>query len=75
MDLFNRLALVRLPSTSPFSPDLIRVTHARPLNPAALAFVPFGLVLVRVRVQQLFLISNAIDVLYWIFDLFLSAPP
>ncbi len=28
----------------------MRVTSARPLNPAALAFVPFGIVLVRVRV-------------------------
>ena len=32
------------------SPDLIRATHARPLHPAALASVPFGIVLVRVRV-------------------------
>ncbi len=29
----------------------MRVTHAHPLNPAALAFVPFGIVLVRVRVR------------------------
>ena len=35
-----------------FPPDLMRVTHAHPLNPAALAFVPFGVVLVRVRVLQ-----------------------
>ncbi len=35
------------------SPDLMRVTHAHPLNPAALAFVPFGIVLVRVRVPFL----------------------
>ncbi len=50
--LFKRLALPRLPHTSPFSPDLMRVTHAHPLNPAALAFVPFGIVLVRVRVLR-----------------------
>ncbi len=31
----------------------MRVTHAHPLNPAALAFVPFGIVLVRVRVFAL----------------------
>ena len=30
----------------------MRVTHAHPLNPAALAFVPFGIVLVRVRVPR-----------------------
>ena len=36
--------------TPPLSPDLIRATHARPLHPAALASVPFGIVLVRVRV-------------------------
>ena len=29
----------------------MRVTHAHPLNPAALAFVPFGIVLVRVQVR------------------------
>jgi hypothetical protein len=50
---FKCLALPRLPSTSPFSPDLMRVTHAHPLNPTALAFVPFGIVLVRVRVPGL----------------------
>ena len=33
------------------SPDLIRATHARPLHPAALASVPFVIVLVRVRVR------------------------
>ena len=38
--------------TSPFPPDLMRVTHAHPLNPAALAFVPFGIVKVRVRVSR-----------------------
>ncbi len=43
--------LLRLPHTSPFSPDLMRVTHAHPLHPAAQAFVPFGIVLVRVRVR------------------------
>ena len=48
---FKRLALPRLPDTSPFSPDLMRITHAHPLNPAAMAFVPFGIVLVRVRVR------------------------
>ena len=32
-----------------FSPDHMRVTRALPRNPAALAFVPFGIVLVRVR--------------------------
>jgi len=36
--------------TPSLSPDLIRATHARPLHPAALASVPFGFVLVRVRV-------------------------
>ena len=41
-----------LAPTPPFSPDLMRITHARPLNPAALAFVPFGIVLVRVRVRH-----------------------
>jgi len=30
----------------------MHVTHARPLHPAALAFVPFGIVLVRVRVRK-----------------------
>ena len=29
----------------PLSPGLIRATHARPLHPAALAYVPFGIVL------------------------------
>ena len=48
---FERFALLRLPHTTPFSPGLMRVTHAHPLNPAALAFVPFGVVLVRVRVR------------------------
>ena len=38
--------------TPPLSPDLIRATHARPLHPAALASVPFGIVLVRVRVRD-----------------------
>ena len=47
---FKRLALLRLPDTSPFSPEFMRVTHAHSLNPAALAFVLLGLVLVRVRV-------------------------
>ena len=32
-------------------PDLTRTSRARPPNPAALAFVPFGIVLVRVRVR------------------------
>ena len=36
--------------TPPPIPDLTRTSRARPLNPAALAFVPFGVVLVRVRV-------------------------
>ena len=30
----------------------MRVTHAHPLNPAALALVPSGIVLVRVRVHE-----------------------
>ncbi len=57
---FKRLAQVKssalhfcaCPTPTPplFSPDLRRVTHARPLNPAALAVVPFGIVRVRVRV-------------------------
>ena len=50
---FKRLGLLRLPRTSPFSPDLMRVTHARPLNSAelvlALPFVPFGIARVRFR--------------------------
>ena len=33
----------------------IRATHARPLHPAALASVPFGIVLVRVRVRRGFM--------------------
>ena len=55
--LHNPRLLIQAPCTSalaqnlPFSPDLMRITHARPLNPAALAFVPFGIVLVRVRVR------------------------
>ncbi len=49
---FKRLALPRLPRTSPFSPDLMRVTHARPLNPAAQNFGPFEIVLIRVRVPR-----------------------
>ena len=43
--------LLRLPLSLP-TPDLTRATRARPLHPAALAFVPFGIVLVRVRVRQ-----------------------
>ena len=49
---FHRLELLRSPHT-PLSPDLIRATHARPLHPAAYASVPFGIVLVRVRVRSL----------------------
>ena len=52
--------LIQAPCTSAFAlhlppiPDPTRTSHvknARPLNPAALAFVPFGIVLVRVRVR------------------------
>jgi len=55
---FKRLALPRLPLPHlPFyfsQPDLLRVkhTHARPRNHAALAFVPFGIVLALVRLQK-----------------------
>ena len=45
--IFNRYLGV----ATHFPPDLMRVTHAHPLNPAALAFVPFGIELARVRVQ------------------------
>ncbi len=55
---FKRLALPRLPQHLPFSPDLMRVTHAHPLNPEALAFVPFEIVLVRVRVRVLSVIVS-----------------
>ena len=41
------------PAPSPLSPDLMRVTHARPLNPAELAFVPFEVVLIRLLVLAL----------------------
>ncbi len=34
--LFKRFTLLRLPYTSPLLPNLMRITHARPLNPAAL---------------------------------------
>ena len=51
-------ALPRLPHTSPFSLDLMRITHAHPLNPEALAFVPSGIVLVRVRVRDAALASH-----------------
>jgi hypothetical protein len=64
---FKRLALPRLPSTSPFSPDLMRVTYAHPLNPAALAFVPSGIVLVRVRVRD-YNNTSTIDQLHEIMD-------
>ncbi len=43
--------LIQAPCTSalapntPFSPYLMRVTYARPLNPVSVAFVPFGKVL------------------------------
>ncbi len=46
--------------TSLISPDLIRVTHARPLNPKGMAFVPFGVVLVRIRVRKQFSDENLI---------------
>ena len=53
----NTRLLIQAPCTSalapPLSPDLIRATHARPLHPAALASVPFGIVLVRVRRRRL----------------------
>jgi hypothetical protein len=57
--LHNPRLLIQAPCTSafapylPFSPDLMRVTHAHPLKPAALAFVPFVIVLVRVRVRSI----------------------
>ena len=35
------------------SAPLIRATHARPLHPAALTYVSFGIVLVRVRVENI----------------------
>ena len=55
--LHNTRLLIQAPCTSalaphlPFSPDLMRVTYACPLDIAALAFVPFGIALVRVRVR------------------------
>ena len=48
----KRLALLRLPHTSLFSSDLMRFTNARPLNPAALAFVSYRKVLVQVQGEQ-----------------------
>ncbi len=43
----------RLPHTPPSRlTSCALLTHAHTLNPAALAFVPFGIVLVRVRVPQ-----------------------
>ena len=61
MNSFHFSTLVRAESTIlpslyalPFYDFDLRASHARTLLPAALASVPFGFVLVRVRVRVLF---------------------
>ncbi len=63
-------ALPCLPPIPPlFPPDHMRVTHAHPFNPAAWAFVPFGIVLVRFRVREL----SSLTFLIWPQSILLSS--